>query len=282
MPKITYALQHGVLKHISGVKRGLECNCICPACHSALIARKGKKMREHFAHYNSEECSIGYETSIHMLAKEVLSKEKCLSIPQLDMPCETYESGLIADQMQIRLDEVLLEKSIGDITPDIIVKAKGQSLLIEIYVTHKIDETKYLKIRELGISTLEIDLSKIHNEITYKELETILLSNNANKKWIYNKVQEQCREDLRLLSYKYKVEKHGLAVHVMGCPIHIRNWRGKAYANLIDDCFYCKYLFEIHDFEGFEGDNHIPFILCTGKSGVGKYAQYKEYKRVHR
>ena len=61
----------------------------------------------------------------------------------------------------------------------------------------------------------------------------------------------------------------------MECPINKRRWKGTSYANLIHDCFYCKYLFERHDYEEFEGDGHEPYILCTGESRIGDYDQFK-------
>ena len=280
MSKMTYALQAGVLKHISTVPNGLACDCICPACKSRLVARKGQKKQAHFAHYKIYECIGGYETSLHLLAKEVLEKEQCFSIPELSMPNENYESGLISKERVIQTEEVVIEPSYDGIVPDLFIKAKGRTLLIEIYVTHKVDEVKGNKVRNKKSSMIEIDLSKINREITYMELKDILINNSTNKVWVYNNVKEHCREDLRRIAKQYIVKTHGLASHTMGCPLNKRIWNGRGYANLIDDCFYCKYLFERHDYEEFEGDNHTPFVLCTGEVKVGDFKEYRQYKRT--
>ena len=58
---MTYALKDNVLTCISDVESGLKCGCICPQCHSVLIAHKGKKNIHHFKHYNSKECDGGYQ-----------------------------------------------------------------------------------------------------------------------------------------------------------------------------------------------------------------------------
>lgn len=277
MPKMTYALQNGMLKHVSEVENGLKCQCICPSCKARLIARQGTRQKAHFAHYNSEECNTGYETSIHLLAKEILLSEKCIRLPEIKMPCSNYNSGLIREGRLIELDEVALENRISSIIPDVLAKHRGEMLIIEIFVTHKVDAEKQEVIQKQGISALEIDLSKIHTEITYDELKDILINQSNNRRWIFSKVQERCREILSSIALSYIVEKHGLAVHVMGCPINKRRWKETSYANLIDDCFYCKYLFERHDYEEFEGDDHEPYILCTGKSRIGDYDQFKRY-----
>lgn len=40
----------GMLKHITEVPRGLDCQCNCPECGGELIAKKGDIMKHHFAH----------------------------------------------------------------------------------------------------------------------------------------------------------------------------------------------------------------------------------------
>ena len=70
--KIQYAPnRNGKLISINEAKRGLACNCICPACKSVLIARKGDVRIPHFAHYKNNSCATGYQTSLHLLAKEL-------------------------------------------------------------------------------------------------------------------------------------------------------------------------------------------------------------------
>jgi hypothetical protein len=44
--------------------------------------------------------------------------------------------------------------------------------------------------------------------------------------------------------------------HVDYCPISARNYYGKPYANLIDDCLNCEHLFDIENQE---------YIYCMAK-----------------
>ena len=64
----------------------------------------------------------------------------------------------------MEVDNVTLERKLGDIVPDVILDIDGQQLMVEIAVTHFIDEVKGEKIRELDVSTIEIDLSKLVKE----------------------------------------------------------------------------------------------------------------------
>lgn len=44
---LTYAIDsHGKMVYIEDVPNGLACNCRCPQCHEALIARNGGEIRE--------------------------------------------------------------------------------------------------------------------------------------------------------------------------------------------------------------------------------------------
>ena len=78
--KLTYALKDGEIVSIEDVKSGLSCGCICPACGDPLVAKKGEKMMHHFAHHAGHTCEFGYESSLYLAAKNILSKAKKIVI----------------------------------------------------------------------------------------------------------------------------------------------------------------------------------------------------------
>ena len=165
--KMTYALKDGELIDISSVDRGLKCGCVCPSCNQPLIAKKGEKMVQHFAHKSTDECEYGYETSLHLLAKEIISKSKKFTIPSVYVEFHSYkEKEYISQSKEITVDRIELEKSFGGIIPDIVIYCGEKKLFVEIFVTHKIDEEKLNRIKSEDISTIEIDLSKIDREMT--------------------------------------------------------------------------------------------------------------------
>ena len=69
-----YALRNNSIVSISDVESGLKCGCVCPACWERLIAKKGKIMMHHFAYYSGENCAYGYESSLHLAAKDIITK----------------------------------------------------------------------------------------------------------------------------------------------------------------------------------------------------------------
>lgn len=178
---MTYALKDNFLTCISDVESGLQCGCICPQCHAVLVAHKGKKNIHHFKHYNSQECEKGYQTSLHLLAKEIISNEKRFVIPPVSYSFNYNNKFIDIPKAKVKIDKVELETKTGDIIPDIILYSGKNILLVEIYVTHKIDDEKLNKIRSLGLSTIEIDLSETDREISYEDLRNILINNCSEK-----------------------------------------------------------------------------------------------------
>ena len=127
--KLRYAIKNSNLISIDEVEKGLACDCTCPACGSTLIARKGDIKVHHFAHYKADECNRCVETSLHLLAKEILMEELVIKLPALylDFGKQTYKKKeLIFEEKSFEFDKVYMEKKIDDIVPDIILEYQGR------------------------------------------------------------------------------------------------------------------------------------------------------------
>lgn len=269
---LIYALRKHELVHVSQVESGLKCDCVCPSCNAKLVARKGEKVSHHFAHYNAETCTHGYETSLHLAAKQIISEAKSMWIPAVHLRFSSIKRDeLIKNAMQVHVDEVKLEKWMDTIVPDIIVSAHGKSFIVEIYVTHAIDEVKLAKIRALNISTIEIDLSKFDRQITREDLQRVLLQNVPEKQWKYNAVEEQWKKEFMNITDKRKIISRDFDLHVEECPIAVRLWGGKPCASYTEDCIGCQF-FISHLAEQTKGEG---YILCTGKSRIAHLEDFK-------
>ena len=115
-------------------------------------------------------------------------------------------------------------------------------------MTHKVDDIKRNKIISQGIDTIEIDLSEYKNNIDEEKLKELLLNSDEKKYWIYNNNVETIINRLEKY-YKIKVVRHGFAEHTETCPINSRTFKGKSYANVIDDCLYCNKCLKFDDNE---------------------------------
>ncbi len=256
---ILYAIKNGEIVHISDVERGLKCGCICPACGANLVARKGKIKAHHFAHHSNESCEYGYESSLHLAAKDILSRSKKMILPPIWVKFDYKEKICLREAQEIPITRVELEKKFSDVIPDVVVYSGNRRIFVEIYVTHAIDDIKLKKLQKANASTIEIDLSKYTEDITRENLTDILLNNSPDKVWKYNLEAEQCFQRFYAVSEVKETTARGFALHVDNCPIAVRSWKGKPYANYIDDCLGCKYNIK---------NNKDGTLLCTGKQRI--------------
>lgn len=217
----------GKLIYINEARNGLACECVCPGCKRVLIAKNGGKKREHhFAHLNVVECEHGYQSALHYMAKDLF----------LEMPCLTFlEKGRL---VQYKIDTVELEKKVSDIIPDIIVTCDGKQFIVEIYVTHAVDDEKKAKIKEMQISAVEIDLSRFKNDFIDRETLKTELSQPKNFSWVYD-------ADIDLIEQKRKIiQQFGIKLPIqiggaVGCPILAREQNQFARYVTLDFCLHC-------------------------------------------
>ncbi|MYF19167.1 MAG: hypothetical protein F4218_00615, partial [Synechococcus sp. SB0677_bin_5] len=146
-----YGIREGELLHISQVSSSLSCGCVCLACHAPLVAKKGRQREHHFAHGSGDSCQHAIETALHLAAKDVLARRREIALPAVEIkfPYDkfvdydfSHKTVTIAPEQLYQLDSVELEHRISEIIPDVLAKVKNRSLLIEIRVTHKVDERK--------------------------------------------------------------------------------------------------------------------------------------------
>lgn len=180
----------GELMHISDAARGTKCGCVCPACELALVAKKGPKLAEHFAHQGGKACVGVRETNAHAWAKKVLEVRKEIFLPPVIGTAAGQRLQTHAGRLY-RFASARLEKRAGSIIPDVVlVDANGRELIVEILVTHACDEVKIAKIREQGTPALEIDMGMFRKAESEEIIVSALIGANplgrAPREWLHN------------------------------------------------------------------------------------------------
>ena len=242
--QLTWAVAaSGEPAHISEVRNGLKCACTCPVCDGALVARQGKIKEHHFAHASGEECRHAAETALHLAAKDILAKRKEIVLPEVAVNASYgLPRIVVAPQRRYAIESAEVERKTGSIIPDVIVEVSGRQLFVEVTVTHGVDDAKLTRIRELGLSCLEIDLSDAPRDLGREELEKIVVDGSTQKRWLHNVRANAARNRMLAEATLLPSVSRGFAWHVDGCPIPARVWKGNAYANVIDDCIGCEHL----------------------------------------
>jgi hypothetical protein len=281
---IPYALsKNGMPVGIHEVRRGLACECHCPACGAALIARKGQRKAHHFSHYRQPECTAALESSLHHMAKAVVERETKIVLPPV------YLHGREKAVEHARLYQyggVKTEIQREGMIPDLILETPNQQVLVEIAVHHPSRAGKIWKLQQARLPAIEIDVLSLHRELAglgkgtdLQAFSEEIIQGIRHKKWLFNPRQHaleyQYREAAKRKKVKHKEFNGRHSYIVEGCPVGKRFRRfgpldGNAYANVFTDCLPCSHCFEIEYHKKHVGYRQIPtlprYVYCTGDS----------------
>lgn len=235
--RIFYGIKDGKCVHIDSVESGLKCGCFCSACGDTLIAKKGSKNIHHFAHRSAVDCEYGNESALHKAAKEILAKSKKMIIPPVSWNTRFSKDiilnmdGNLSEATEVTIDNVELEYNLGDIVPDVVVYSGEKRFFVEIFVTHEVDKEKLNKIKKMGVSVLQIDLSNYESPPTKEALEYILLREVEQKEWLYNSYTERMRNKILSVCNKFRTSYVKSLSDIKCCPLQKRrfSWRGNCF-----------------------------------------------------
>ncbi len=114
------------------------------------------------------------------------------------------------ESMRLALSNVRLENRLGNIVPDILCQARDSrgvrkpcDLLIEVAVTHKVDEVKRRKIVSAGLTCLEIDVGLFRKEgfVAIDVLREIVIERRDVKRWVsHPAIQEERSKAISILN----------------------------------------------------------------------------------
>ena len=239
-----------------------------------LMAKKGTQKMHHFAHHSVEDCEYGYEASLHLAAKDILSKAKRILLPPVGWNHASIKPSIpnkvdIKGQEEINIDNVTLEKYFDDDLPYLVIYKNSKKMLIRICVNHKVNDKTIKRIKEANISTLQIKLNLKNDNITNEELKEILLEGIYEKKWLYNSITEKNRKLMFGICDQLWIAKGQLygGNDVAGCPLQKKKYTGRDeyFADSLKDCQECRFFWGlIYPEPGLDR----RFVLCSGQEYV--------------
>lgn len=225
-------LETGQFVDVDDVPRGEACGCICPACKTTLVARKGDVNDPHFAHKNrksyegtQEYCDFSFYFSVRMMAKQLIGNECTLGLPDYkgNIPGRRNVLGwyfpneefTVTKHSTVTLTNVEVEKSIERIAVDAIGQLGKYQL--GLYFSHPgrhvPNELKSIKNDHIGI--VEINLSNLfeyfkENQkigLNYqKSLHRFLLENLQSKSWIYHP-RYKSKHEAAMANFEAKIQQ---------------------------------------------------------------------------
>jgi hypothetical protein len=227
MAEITYPYgknADGDLVNAKYAIRGEE--YLCPQCEKGYDLRRGPKRRAYFAHKSDYRCS--YESYLHKVAKEILYKNLKKRINSREeffigsyseiLYVEPFEGIIVKRETGKNLtynnivfedSEIYLENIYGEYRPDILLKNRDNTFLIEIYVSNRcvFDKIKSNSVIEVKVNNND-DLEKLRKS-SLKEGNYLRLYNypfkESVKKILYEKAYVRMKNIIKTCHEKKKI-----------------------------------------------------------------------------
>jgi len=226
------------INEIPETMSGLLCNCVCSHCGKELQACSLKEQyrRRYFRHNTDSKASENSqcnpneanETALHKLAKQIIEEEQKILVPRKEVFLFDVGINNISKEIEkkiplffaqesriVNAQSVELEKNLGNFVPDVFIKTDHGELLVEIFVSHRVDVKKKNRIEEYGSAVLEIDLSSfVEKPISSDELRDIILTSEKYKRWVYypfsQKVLEQAKKhyEKEIMEYNKNIDEN--------------------------------------------------------------------------
>lgn len=189
------------------VERGLSCGCVCPSCHSPLIANHPTKKRNYFSHHRNPECPGGYETAVHLMAKQIIEQAGGITIPGREIVVsvpliekQRLRGTVVFEPRWCELSGIESEQTVEKWRPDLRARLKNDAPLhIEIAVTHFVEPDKAEgldNVMEIDLSTLDPDIARDPEALSRAVLQ------EAPRRWyrvsLFSRLAPVLRERKRL------------------------------------------------------------------------------------
>ena len=160
----------------------------CAACQRSVILKQGEVRTWHFSHLPGSDCTKGFETALHLLAKQILVEHRHLRAPSL----VSVDESSLKKNITLCNEHVIhwtaageAEKWMDGIRPDFVANCGEHLLIVEVVVTHEPDDNKLAQLDRLAIPALEIDLSDVARDATIDTLTHRILDTVEGKQWLF-------------------------------------------------------------------------------------------------
>ncbi len=203
------------LVDIHAVPKGKACDCICPSCHSPLIARQGDINEWHFAHLSNKEavnniediCEYSFFSSVRMMALQLIGQNLKIDLPPYNaVVTDSYNEILIKEEFNITgrsaisLNNIDIDQNYLGHKVDVIGKVQDYPFIILFnYPDKSIPFSSFdLDNKKCGIISISLESTKPlffdanKTGKSYKNiLNTYLQTDLKSKKWIYHPKYKQ-------------------------------------------------------------------------------------------
>lgn len=182
--------QSGEIVDVGGVRNGRACECVCPSCGCALLARQGSVRGWHFAHdvsavgsSPSTQCALSWFVATRLAVHSVVRTIETIALPNV-------VAGHAPNTLPVSF---IASTAFAGVPVD--GAAHGGKWMLVLYITHPerpvpeaLRETRERNVGviELNLGHLQPALSAPHGRYI-EELRRLLTSSTVGKRWIWHR-----------------------------------------------------------------------------------------------
>ncbi|MCE2595770.1 hypothetical protein K6Y31_13240 [Motilimonas cestriensis] len=199
---IPFALDHASneMVFVEDVPRGAACGCVCYACKTPVIAKKGNIKQHHFAHEKGKAaalCEINLQRSLFWMSRNLFTSHQTFVTPDYDyqfscdLGCQTATYP-ITKSAKVNYQQVTIPRTKITKGADVIVLEVGDYQLAVIlnFLGHSYTHGYQ------GLPTVQINMQPLisiineHQQNPKSAIINHLLVTTNNKKWLYHPRQK--------------------------------------------------------------------------------------------
>ncbi|WP_456264679.1 hypothetical protein [Caballeronia grimmiae] len=157
-----------------------------------MLAKQGAINDWHFAHAVDMNCSSAGETALHLAVKQSILDGNRIGVPALEVDATATVDGYtryasrVINATIVPYSSPRTEVRIADVIADAVVQSHGQELIVEVAVTHKVDDEKLGKLRKLRRAALELQAWTLPRTAGWDELREFLAGATDRRAWLFN------------------------------------------------------------------------------------------------
>ena len=203
------AVASGVARHITEVKTGLACGCVCPGCDMPLEAVNSEnpqwKRRPHFRHEKSPELPTCVRSAVLTGARTLLASATEILLPALKVEGQARTPG---GQMFYGVEE-LPEQRVGitrlsflDETDALLILEDGREIRVRLVASARVgDESLEGPLADITIDVFDLALQDMDPETLRRHIT--LDADGAKRRW--------CNQNASDLMMKAQAKAQSLA-----------------------------------------------------------------------
>lgn len=267
-----WSTDQGKLVDVVEVPRGRACRCVCPACHTPLIARKGDVRQAHFAHAarnvyadTDDVCDFSLFVAARLMLKQIIGRHLAMDLPAYrDCVVDERDDDIVewftaTEARRVEVTDVEVEEPFENVLVDVQGRVGAHRFVVYVSYPGRPIPDDLRNPRDAACGILELRLDAVGTAFAEKQasksyreaLMDVLVAPGKAKRWIYHpryaRERDIAEKRLRVRATRVGSSERGLHQSAKAptprmvrfeCVLCAETWDADEHAG-ITDCRSC-------------------------------------------